>query len=67
MHLSWQEIRCVRLQHDAVQRDLADSVSGLSGLEVGYQGGEAHIQVWELSEEGLNHWIAVCETVSGNA
>ncbi|KAF3856429.1 hypothetical protein F7725_017152 [Dissostichus mawsoni] len=37
-YLSWEEIRCVCLQHDAVQRDLADSISGLGSLVVVFVG-----------------------------
>lgn len=66
MYLSWQEIWCVRLHHNAVQRDLPDSISGLGGLEVRDEGRETHIQVGELRQEGLNHRITVCETVPGN-
>lgn len=62
-YLSWQEIRCVRLQHNAVERDLADSLSGLLSSEVGDQRGEAHAEVWELCQKWLNHWVTFSETV----
>lgn len=62
-NLSWQEIWCVCLQHNSVERDFADSISNLSGPGVGDQGCESYIQVGELCQEWLNHWITVGETV----
>lgn len=51
---SGQEIRCVRLQHNSAERNLADCTAGLRGFGVGYQRCEAHIQVWELCQEGFD-------------
>ena len=65
MYLSGQEIWCISLQNDTVKRDTAESVASLCGPQVGDQGCEAHIQVWELCQEGLDQSIAVCETVPG--
>lgn len=65
-YMSWQEERRISLQHNAIQGDVAESISNFCSLHIGDQGCEAHIQVGKLSQERLDHLIAVCETVPGN-
>lgn len=64
--MSWQEERRISLQHNAIQGDVAESISNFCSLHIGDQGCEAHIQVGKLSQERLDHLIAVSETVPGN-
>lgn len=63
--LSGQEVRCIRFQHDAIQRDATQSISSLCGFLVGDQGRETHVQVWKFRQQGLNHSVTVGETVPG--
>lgn len=65
-YISWQEVRCIGLYHNATQGDAADSISNLRCLHVSDERSEAHIEVGKVSQEWLNHLVASCETVSGN-